>query len=86
MIDVEGKVFSQNGNRPIGPDQIALEARSYEQAQLELDLDAHDFHSILVRCRCSGGCAEHHVADAEYWGGGIVHSDCRIEFWFKSRQ
>src|SRR6267154_1371954 len=86
MIDVEGKVFSQNGNRPIGPDQIALEARSYEQAQLELDLDAHDFHSILVRCRCSGGCAEHHVADAEYWGGGIVHSDCGIEFWFESRE
>ena len=83
MIDVEGKVFSQNGNRSIGPDQIALEARSYEQAQLELDLDAHDFHSILVRYWCSGGRADHNVADAEYWGSGIVHSDCRIQLRIK---
>jgi len=68
-------------SRSIGFDLKAVEASSYERAHVETDSSPGRLLAVLLCHWRSGGRADHHVTDAEHWGSGIVHSDCRIQLW-----
>jgi len=43
--------------------------------------DSGGWSSEFWRYLRSDGGTEHHIADAEHWGSGIVDSDCWIQLW-----